>query len=298
MEYLIENGANINILDNEEQTPLFHACQFDKREIAELLIKNGALIDTQDSDGESPLLIACRNGSIEIAKLLIDQGANLSIQDDDGESPLFLAYQSGKKELIDLLCVRFIENFYDNFVKLDIEKFRQKIIDSIDNTQMFVIQWGHLKAFKSMRSIDSLKELKEKNILEYFASYEFQEKYILDLVNTLNEQKESLHIAKTKLIYRFPNVKSKNLNKSKLLKSEESIFYYSLSYSDISELIKNNTLIDFVMQSTEQTKMRNAVLVFRKIQSFSQVVEKNLQLSRYLLEFLTQKEILEFLKLK
>lgn len=92
-EFLLKNGANVDIVDSSGQTPLQRAvghgiffvkyldwsireciqfkqkktsslCYTEEAEMVELLIKHGANVNMEHDNGRSPLHLASRNGKI------------------------------------------------------------------------------------------------------------------------------------------------------------------------------------------------------------------------------------------
>jgi ankyrin repeat protein len=77
-----------------QQTPLHIAVSkfTDKHaEISELLIENGAEIDAVDNKGESPIFIAVKANNMKMVKLLKEKGANLETDNYTGYSILHYA---------------------------------------------------------------------------------------------------------------------------------------------------------------------------------------------------------------
>ncbi|KYO33046.1 protein phosphatase 1 regulatory subunit 12C isoform D [Alligator mississippiensis] len=77
VQFLVENGANVNQADNEGWTPLHVAASCSYKEIAQYLLDHGANIAAVNSDGDVPLDIAEDDGmeamlSAEIAKRGVD----------------------------------------------------------------------------------------------------------------------------------------------------------------------------------------------------------------------------------
>jgi ankyrin repeat protein len=87
VEFLIENGADINIKNKDGDTPLLTYIKIfpDKKNTTKLLIKKGANLNVKNKDGSTPLHIA---KTPEVAKLLIEKDANLNVKNKDGDTPL------------------------------------------------------------------------------------------------------------------------------------------------------------------------------------------------------------------
>ena len=86
---LIENGANIELQDNEGLTPFHQAYSKNDSEFAKLLIQNGANIDAIDVEGDTALHYAVDNNQIIWVNFLLENGANLNIKNLNGDIPLF-----------------------------------------------------------------------------------------------------------------------------------------------------------------------------------------------------------------
>jgi ankyrin repeat protein len=81
MDCLIKAGANVNVHDSEDPTPLFRAVAEDKTEAVIYLLENGA--DVNICEGgflkRSALHVAVQNVNQEIMDCLIEAGANLNV---------------------------------------------------------------------------------------------------------------------------------------------------------------------------------------------------------------------------
>lgn len=71
-DVLINNGANVNAIDNDGNTPLHKLIypDFDQHQaIATLLVKTGADVQAKNDKGETPIIVAncnlCLSGNIE-----------------------------------------------------------------------------------------------------------------------------------------------------------------------------------------------------------------------------------------
>ena len=87
---LIDKGADVNVKDDNENTPLHLSTN---KNIAELLISNGADVNAKDWSGETPLhrIISNEDLQLDIIKLLIEKGADVNAKDEDDSTPLHIA---------------------------------------------------------------------------------------------------------------------------------------------------------------------------------------------------------------
>ncbi len=86
----LQNGANIHYIDQEGQTLIHLAAQFNYCEIIDNLIKRGAKLDIQDNQGNTALHSAIDYRKLEAANLLINNGANTRLVNNEGENLLHL----------------------------------------------------------------------------------------------------------------------------------------------------------------------------------------------------------------
>lgn len=74
--YLLQQGANPNIIDKMEQTPLVIASKTGKVNIISLLLEHGADVNVHDGLGHAALEWACMEGQEQAARLLLEHGAD------------------------------------------------------------------------------------------------------------------------------------------------------------------------------------------------------------------------------
>lgn len=88
---LIESGADVNVRNKYESTPLLE-CDPYYPEIVKLLLDAGAQVNVRDNENNTPLLFAAMVGKPESVKLLIEAGAHINVHGDDSqETPYDLA---------------------------------------------------------------------------------------------------------------------------------------------------------------------------------------------------------------
>lgn len=89
-EWLIENGADVNIQGKEGYTPLHLAVKYEHPQLVETLLKHLPNVNVKDSYGCTPLHLAVKEGHIDISVMLFDHGADINTQDNNGYTPLHL----------------------------------------------------------------------------------------------------------------------------------------------------------------------------------------------------------------
>ena len=120
----IENGANVNhVEENTKETPLFKAITT-KLEIIDLLVKAGANVNARNKYDETVLHKACEYEDVELIMYLLGKEVDVNAVDDQGKTPLLVAlygYISDEKERLEIVR-KFIEKGANVNVKDTIDK--------------------------------------------------------------------------------------------------------------------------------------------------------------------------------
>jgi ankyrin repeat protein len=104
----IQEGTDINQMGSYaiEGSALHVAVRSGQPDIARLLIESGAEVDIRDNSDFTPLHNAAWNGNLEMVKLLLDAGANITARDYSGFTPLACAYRSKQVDVIEYIKAR------------------------------------------------------------------------------------------------------------------------------------------------------------------------------------------------
>ena len=106
VEYLFQQGADINAVDSHGQTPLYYAVIVGQEPVISFLCKNNALVDKATPDQETPLHIAAYSGRCAIAQTLLQFKANIESQNSQGQTPLLKAIEMNQQKMAQLLLDR------------------------------------------------------------------------------------------------------------------------------------------------------------------------------------------------
>jgi ankyrin repeat protein len=115
VEDLLARGANPNILNNAKETPLMLVCERGTVEDAKLLLENGADVNVKGDGEQSAIYLATRYGAHDILEYLCKiKGADLNAAwDFIGYTPLIQAAEDNDIEAVRILC----ENGADSTIK-------------------------------------------------------------------------------------------------------------------------------------------------------------------------------------
>lgn len=79
LKLLIAAGADVNIRDKFEESPLSECCSDFAPECVKLLIEHGANVNSRDDEGSTPLVSAIIGREPEILRILIESGASVNV---------------------------------------------------------------------------------------------------------------------------------------------------------------------------------------------------------------------------
>jgi len=109
-----ELGIEIDVnetMDISEQTPLMIACREGYPDIVDFLILNGANVNLARRDGTTPLITVAENSIMDkddqltIVEKLIESNANVNVQEEYGKTPLILATESNSPKIVSKLLL-------------------------------------------------------------------------------------------------------------------------------------------------------------------------------------------------
>jgi ankyrin repeat protein len=97
---LLENGADLEMKDKDNKTPLLCAAWDGHMPVMKLLQAKGADIHARDNQGWTPLMRAAWKGRADIVKFLWESGASIDATSNTGLTPLMLAANMGRTNTV------------------------------------------------------------------------------------------------------------------------------------------------------------------------------------------------------
>ena len=160
VEFLVDKGVNLNLTDNDGNSPLIIATCNGFIEITKLLIDKGANLDLTDKRGNSPLIIATYYSRAEIAKLLINKGANIDLVNSNGRSALMIAAYIGNTIISKLLV--------DKGADIDlVDKNWETVWDKVGRNRVpeteYIIRNAMRKKFEIRKVVHKKVEIKSQH---------------------------------------------------------------------------------------------------------------------------------------
>lgn len=130
----------IDATDGEGRTVLINAVSENKPAILQWLLDNGANINNQDRVGYTALHFCGQNGFFDIAKYLVDNGANPNLQDIYGNTPLSTAIHSARVQPHKFGIVKMLLNHgADPDISNNYDSSPRKLFQLINNTDISAI---------------------------------------------------------------------------------------------------------------------------------------------------------------
>jgi len=107
LDILLQNGADVNKIDNEYHQPIFMFIKnYDKinsMNTLDVILKYGPDLDIKNKSNDTPLIFATKKNYNEIVKRLLDFGADPFITDDNMDNILTIAIKNDNLVLINML---------------------------------------------------------------------------------------------------------------------------------------------------------------------------------------------------
>jgi ankyrin repeat protein len=142
IEFLLKKGMDVDSYNDFGQTAFMNSCEHSKIEVAKILLKYNANINHQDDYYRTALMISCDDQNIDTTTLLLNTGADHDLKDLDGDTALFYACN--------------VDNSYEKYEIIKLLLNYGADITTVDNNNRTLLEYGWL-------DIKTVKFLLENN---------------------------------------------------------------------------------------------------------------------------------------
>lgn len=204
VQVLISKGANVNQTSQPSGLfPLYRAAQCNNLDLVDYLLNNGAEVNAKISSGRTALHAACFWGNDKIISSLISKGADVAVVSKDGKTPFFLLDK--KKDYYEECVYVMVKEFSKLlFEKVPIPEINlelmaadstardcfescMKEINQMDRT-IFYGSYSYYSVLKLAKNVKTLAELvKNDDFVRKFEARLSFSHYESDLKMLLNE---------------------------------------------------------------------------------------------------------------
>lgn len=123
---LLDKDANLDVRDQDGNTPFLLACRYDQFKIAKFLLDRGASADDRNNFGATPLIYAVQNSDVELIKALLQKHAYRYWRDDNGKDAHDYAVETNRADISALLKGTVdLSDTFNNFAKKTSQDFPQ-----------------------------------------------------------------------------------------------------------------------------------------------------------------------------
>ena len=105
LQFILEQGANAELVVSYGWTPLIYAAARNKYECVAVLVRYGVVLDAINKDGWTALWHASRGGYLPIVELLAQSGADIERASNDGKTPIVIARERGHTAVVTYLSI-------------------------------------------------------------------------------------------------------------------------------------------------------------------------------------------------
>ncbi len=162
---LIDNGAKLEIKDNNNHTPMMEAIVNTHTSIVRLLLERGASPDSEPIPVfGNYLFCAASRRCIDIVKTLLDAGADLDLGDEKGETALNMAFQQKNLAMVETILASSGEaNEITKIAWIKGEQLLRAVVDGDEAGVCEILREWPITKMSSRYLNNALREATERN---------------------------------------------------------------------------------------------------------------------------------------
>ncbi|KAJ5726789.1 hypothetical protein N7493_005816 [Penicillium malachiteum] len=164
-QYLLDQGVDVRIVDEDEQTALHAAALSGNLPLAKILLeKDIGLLDMEDFWFQTPIILAATNEHFDVVQFFLEKGADTSKRDVDYKDVLHLALTKGHLETVKAIVERQVGSEQKSYLE---------VTGPDDQTPIMTAAWhGNFEIFQYLvsKGVDMTKvDAKERTLLHLAA---------------------------------------------------------------------------------------------------------------------------------
>jgi ankyrin repeat protein len=273
VKFLFSKGASIHEkVDSTMDSALHLACRFGHNEVVNFLFCNGADLNTKNVDGKTALFIACEYGRISVARFLIEKGARVDLKCNKNCSIRQISLKQKDSRLCHVIETLVLQKLYKMFKCSNPTELSNRVLEWIDNEDVSVINDLHNEIFE----LPNEQIVGSHQILDYFSSFEFKEKFLEDVMNCLKTQKELLNIGLLKLKHYHTETTTDGIADC----ADQAEFIINFKFNQLKECISGSGLIELIeADKNEATKTERMRLINSTIRKLIDTIENKIKIT-------------------
>ncbi|MEX0661389.1 MAG: ankyrin repeat domain-containing protein [Balneolaceae bacterium] len=103
LNVLLAEGAAVDTVDEEGNTPLMIAAKIGNPRMIEIVLAHNPELNVRNNQGDTALMIASAQGVLDVTKQLLDKGADVTMENTSGFNAVEIALRNGHRDVSRLI---------------------------------------------------------------------------------------------------------------------------------------------------------------------------------------------------
>ncbi len=103
LNVLLAEGAKVDTVDNEGNTPLMIAAKIGNPRMMEIILAHNPELNARNNQGDTALMIASAQGVLDVTRQLLNKGADATLKNANGFNSVEIALRNGHRDVSRLI---------------------------------------------------------------------------------------------------------------------------------------------------------------------------------------------------
>jgi hypothetical protein len=178
-EYLLSAGASVGVVTTIGSTMLHAACEGRNLAIVRVLLDMGLDVNARFKGDVSPLQLACQVASLEMVSELVERGADIESCNAFGLTPLSVAFAWGRRDVVKYLLAAgaSLLNAHREHEKIENDVFMRDLVVGIE----LLLEMGISKASKGLIEACIRKGGERRQVLRFLLLHDDSARFVSQL---------------------------------------------------------------------------------------------------------------------